>query len=196
MPDKIDVHENSAEKIKKQLRFTKSIMSATGYILILASVAIFGLMAYQNFKGIFVILRYEEDQPILVWFLNSYGNPLMIFVSGIFLAVIGIRMLGSAGRGEPSIIISEDRELLEPLISSAKKDAIQQYVVLASLSGFTGAFQKIGFTGLPLATVVLTLIFSALSFFDEPQFLELAKLTTGAFIGSFVQKGVDAVKLP
>jgi hypothetical protein len=61
-------------------------------------------------------------------------------------------------------------------------------VRLSSLSGFTGAFQKMGLTGLPLATVTLTLIFAGLAIYDKQSFLDLAKLTLGAFIGSFVQK--------
>jgi hypothetical protein len=40
-----------------------------------------------------------------------------------------------------------------------------------------------------LATIGLTIFFSLLSL-KSPQFLDLAKLTLGAFIGSFVQKQV------
>ena len=92
------------------------------------------------------------------------------------------------------VIPQKDRALLEPLIKEANKEAINQYAILSSLSGFTGTFQKIGFSGLPLATVTLTLIFSFLSFFQQ-EFIELAKLTLGAFIGSFVQKGQDQLKM-
>ncbi len=37
------------------------------------------------------------------------------------------------------------------------------YVRLSSLSGITGFFQKIGVSGLPLATIFLTLIFALLT---------------------------------
>ncbi|MEM7770807.1 MAG: hypothetical protein AAF327_09875, partial [Cyanobacteria bacterium P01_A01_bin.37] len=74
------------------------------------------------------------------------------------------------------------------------KEAINQYVILSSLSGFTGTFQKIGFSGLPLATSALTLVFCALSFTND-EFMELAKLTLGAFIGSFVQRNVDTERI-
>lgn len=127
--------------------------------------------------------------------LRFYGDDILIFLAAIFLGLVALRLLFGAGRGVPRVIPLEDRPLLEPLIAAANKDAIAQYVILSSLSGFTGTFQKIGFSGLPLATSALTLIFSALSFLDA-EFLELAKLTLGAFIGSFVQKGVDAPKLP
>ena len=116
-------------------------------------------------------------------------------LSALALGYWGTRMLGAAGKGTQYVIPPEDRELLNPLITAGNENAIKQYVILSSLSGVTGTFQKIGFSGLPLATATLTLIFSALSFL-EAQFLELAKLTLGAFIGSFVQKGQDAPKLP
>jgi len=116
-----------------------------------------------------------------------------MLLGAFFLGFLGIRLLGAAGKGSPEVIPPEDRKLLEPLISAANHDAIREYVILASLAGFTGTFQKVGFSGLPLATVTLTLIFSALSFVEE-EFLELAKLTLGAFIGSFVQKGVDTIR--
>lgn len=140
-------------------------------------------------------LPLEPDQIPLVWVMQWYGYDLLILIGAIAAGVIGIRLLGAAGKGTPTVIPPEDRELLTELIKGEKKAAINLYVVLSSLSGFTGTFQKIGFSGLPLATVTLTLIFSGLSFF-QAEFLELAKLTLGAFIGSFVQKGRDAPKLP
>ena len=63
---------------------------------------------------------------------------------------------------------------------------IDQYVRLSSLAKFTGTFTQLGLTGLPLATIALTLFFALLSIF-KPDFLDLTKLTLGAFIGSFVQ---------
>jgi hypothetical protein len=64
-------------------------------------------------------------------------------------------------------------------------------VRLSSLSGATGTATKLGLTGLPLATVGLTIFFSAISIFGAQGFLDLAKLTLGAFIGSFVQRAVS-----
>jgi hypothetical protein len=60
----------------------------------------------------------------------------------------------------------------------------------------SGNFTKLGITGLPLTTVLLTLIFSLISLMPIPtqrgdNFLDLAKLTLGAFIGSFVQRQVE-----
>jgi hypothetical protein len=115
-------------------------------------------------------------------------------IGAAILGFVGLRLLGAAGKGVTYVIPPQDYDLLAPLIAEGKKEAIDLYVVLASLSGFTGTFQKIGFTGLPLATVALTLIFAWLSFYEDA-FLELAKLTLGAFIGSFVQKGTGATKI-
>jgi hypothetical protein len=54
-------------------------------------------------------------------------------------------------------------------------------------SGATGTFTKIGLTGLPLATILLT-IFLGVAGLVNAQFFDLAKLTLGAFLGSFVQR--------
>lgn len=172
----------------------KRVMSMTGYAMLLASIGLLVFLAYQYFKWPFVEAKPESEKEILIWVLQNFTDDIIIFLSAIFLSITGVRLLGAAGKGVPTTILDEDRELLEPLIKQANKEAINQYVILSSLSGFTGNFQKIGFSGLPLATVTLTLIFSALSFLDQ-EFLELAKLTLGAFIGSFVQKGAEGTRL-
>jgi hypothetical protein len=75
-----------------------------------------------------------------------------------------------------------------------KAEPVDQYVRLRSLSGMSGTFTKLGVTGLPLVTVFLTLLFSLVSLLPiarAENFLDLAKLTLGAFIGSFVQRQVE-----
>jgi hypothetical protein len=87
------------------------------------------------------------------------------------------------------IILEGDTPLLQPLIEPANEKAIDQYVRLSSLTGATGLATKLGLTGLPLITVALTLIFSALEIYKpNGGFMDLTKLTLGAFIGSFVQR--------
>ena len=54
----------------------------------------------------------------------------------------------------------------------------------------------IGLTGLPLTTVILTLVFAAIALLpidaeSKKSFMDLTKLTLGAFIGSFVQRQVE-----
>lgn len=90
------------------------------------------------------------------------------------------------------MIPEADRELLSPLIGQANEKAINQYIKLSSLTGATGTATRLGLTGLPLLTVALTLIFSALAIYKpEGEFMDLAKLTLGAFIGSFVQRAAS-----
>jgi hypothetical protein len=81
--------------------------------------------------------------------------------------------------------------LLAPLVTDGKTESIDQYVRLSSLAKFTGTFTQLGLTGLPLATIALTLFFSLLALVKPDDFLDLAKLTLGAFIGSFVQRQVE-----
>jgi hypothetical protein len=89
----------------------------------------------------------------------------------------------------PNVVLPpQDRKLLEDLIRDGNEKGIDQYVRLSSLSGTTGAATKLGLTGLPLATASLTIFFSALAIFGINGFLDLTKLTLGAFIGSFVQR--------
>jgi hypothetical protein len=87
------------------------------------------------------------------------------------------------------VILESDRQLLEEAIRAGNEKEIDQYVRLSSLTGATGFATKLGLTGLPLITVALTLIFAALNIYTkEVGFMDLTKLTLGAFIGSFVQR--------
>jgi hypothetical protein len=75
----------------------------------------------------------------------------------------------------------------------SNEKAIEQYVRLSSVVGATGTATRLGLTGLPLITVALTLIFSALELYKPGGgFMDLTKLTLGAFIGSFVQRAATA----
>jgi hypothetical protein len=87
--------------------------------------------------------------------------------------------------------------MVQDAVINGKSEAIDQYVRLRSLAGWAGTFTKLGITGLPLVTVVLTLIFSLIALLPlshADAFLDLAKLTLGAFIGSFVQRNVELRK--
>jgi hypothetical protein len=168
---------------------------AMGYTTILGALVLFAMLAWMVYNSKIPELAPAGD-GILLYLIQHYGYSLILFGAGVFLTLVGMQLIGKAGKGTQTIIPPDDRVLLAPLIAAGKKDSIDLYVTLSSLGGFTGTFQKIGFTGLPLATAILTLIFAGLSFLEDaqpPQFLELAKLTLGAFIGSFVQKGTDIV---
>lgn len=188
------VHDESHDS-ESSINRNRRIMGLTGYVMLAMSPLLFIFPLMQNLMSKKEIPPAPEKDGIFVWFMQFYDLELFSFLGALFLAFIGLRLLGAAGKAVPRVIPAEDRDLLEPLVRDANKEAIAQYVILSSLSGFTGTFQKIGFSGLPLATVTLTIFFCALSFV-KPEFIEFAKLTLGAFIGSFVQRGTDAGKLP
>ena len=196
----MDAEKPSNEQPQDQPRLpdrtevARRFMALSGYALVFCSAAVIGVLAY-GYSQYKRPPAPDHEVNLAVWALQVYGYELLLLFGGLALGWFGTRMLGAAGKGAQPVIPPEDRQLLSPLIAAANEPAIKQYVILSSLSGITGTFQKIGFSGLPLATVTLTLIFSALSFL-QPDFLELAKLTLGAFIGSFVQKGQEAPKLP
>jgi hypothetical protein len=176
------------------LRHPKQLMGIVGYLLLAASsfMAVI-ILTDRNFRSDRV-----SSPPVggseFIWFVQNYSDKILALVLIIFFSIVGLQLLGAAGKTAPRVIPDEDRDLLEPLVREANKEAINQYVILSSLSGFTGTFQKIGFSGLPLATATLTLLFCGLSF-AKPEFIEFAKLTLGAFIGSFVQRSSDTERL-
>ncbi len=86
-------------------------------------------------------------------------------------------------------------------------DPIGDWTKLVGLTGGTGVFRKLELSGMPLATILMTIMFCLLGvaapmlpdLLNKPPsrapfdgagtaFLEMAKLTLGAFIGSFVTK--------
>ena len=128
---------------------------------------------------------------------NFYGRilsvslaPALCIVSAIICTMVGIRLLRSSGVVATQVISPEDYPVLGPAISKGDEQAITQFIRLSSLSGVTGTFTKIGLTGLPLATIFLTIILAIMGLANS-QFFDLAKLTLGAFLGSFVQRQSD-----
>jgi hypothetical protein len=118
--------------------------------------------------------------------LNFYGRILSVFLSPLLLVIsagmcsfIGIRLLRAAGAVTREVIPDKEYKLLAEAISKGDEKAISQYIRLASLLGMTGTFEKIGLTGLPLATILLTIILAFLGLFN-PKLLDLAQ--------SYVQK--------
>jgi hypothetical protein len=154
------------------------------------------------FAGLLLIYAGLGGILLLVYSgITRYANPdigdilfVLTVVSFVaFTMILGARVIMSEYASLRYAISPEDRKLLEPLIVEANEKAIDQYVHLSSLSGATGAATKLGLTGLPLATVALTVFFSTLAIFQSQPggFMDLAKLTLGAFIGSFVQRAVS-----
>jgi len=126
-------------------------------------------------------------------YLSFFYPEMILCAIGVFSATLGVSLLRSAGAASippPGPIINPNEwKTLEPEVLKGSEDVVTQYVRLRSLTGFTGVFTKLGLQGLPLATIGLTIFFS-LMFLRKQEYLDLAKLTLGAFIGSFVQKQV------
>ncbi len=127
----------------------------------------------------------------LVRFLIPNAINIGLFLIALFSTYVGYRLVVASGAAKTVVIPPEDRELLSSLVQEGKAESIDQYVRLSSLAKFTGTFTQLGLTGLPLATIGLTLFFSLLTLFQPEQFLDLTKLTLGAFIGSFVQRQIE-----
>ena len=124
--------------------------------------------------------------------LGDFYPELLLCAIAVFVGLIGVSLLRSVGLATvvPGPVLNpKEWAMLAPQVKDGKEEPITQYIRLRSLAGFTGTFTMLGLTGLPLATIGLTIFFSLLSL-KGAHFLDLAKLTLGAFIGSFVQKQV------
>lgn len=85
---------------------------------------------------------------------------------------------------------------LEHLIEQLAVTNVQDLVLAQQNLGTAGFFNRIGLTGIPLAVAILSLVLYALFFIAKradysegaQAFLEMAKLTTGAFIGALSTK--------
>jgi|SRR5215217_6091533 len=122
---------------------------------------------------------------------SYYALPLMLIFTAVLFSGFGYLLLRSVGIANKQVIPPQDRDLVTNMIKEDNTTGIETYVRLSSLSGVAGFFQKIGVSGLPLATIFLSLAFAlmALAPLEQQQaFADLAKLTLGAFLGSFVQR--------
>jgi hypothetical protein len=119
-----------------------------------------------------------------------FFTHIILLITALVSAVIGYMLFRTAGAVSREVIPWSDRKLLSSMLTAGNSAGIDEYVRLSSLSGTTGFFTKIGLSGLPLATIGLTLIFALLSIGGNDNFAELAKLTLGAFLGSYVQRQV------
>ena len=135
----------------------------------------------------------NENSTPFVQILSAYLIQILIFATSLISLFVGYRLIIASGASPDQVIPPQDYQLLAPLVAEGKSESVDIYVKLSSLRGVTGFFTKLGLTGLPLATIALTLIFSILALFQSSNgaFLDLAKLTLGAFIGSFVQRQVE-----
>lgn len=185
--------EQQSERIGSQLGYGDRILAMSGYFLILAAVVSFGAIAFVKVlasHGPAATNRYESWLDLA----QHESSTLSLLLIGIVSASLGKRLLTSVRLADARTIPYEDLPLIRQAVIDGKPEPIDQYVRLRSLSGMSGNFTKMGITGLPLTTVLLTLVFSLISLMPLERansFLDLAKLTLGAFIGSFVQRQVE-----
>lgn len=131
---------------------------------------------------------------------KAYDISQLSVIGGLILAIVTtfllvIKTYSTQYTSASGAIPHEDRKLLESLISDQNSKGIELYIQIASLRGPTKAATTLGLTGLPLATIGLTIFFSFIALFKtDPNFFDLAKLTLGAFIGSFVQRSNEVIE--
>jgi hypothetical protein len=165
-----------------------------GCAFVLVSVSCFAIIAYVKMNQ---PVGGRSVQPSQNW-IDLAGQETCA-ISLLFVAVIagllGKGLFVSAHIGATAAIPYDDLHLVRQAVIDGKAEPIDQYVRLRALTGISGNFTKLGVTGLPLTTVFLTLVFSVISLLpsipNSSAFLDLAKLTLGAFIGSFVQGRVE-----
>jgi hypothetical protein len=174
-----------AERRREQIQRVLSMYS--GLFLFLFS----GLIAWGIYH--YISIRVLESKNFSETGFSAF--EVILLAAALFLVLTcvlyGARMMISEAQEAKLVITPEDRSLLEDLIRDGNEKGIDQYVRLSSLTGTTGTATKLGLSGLPLATVGLTLFFSIVAIFYPEGFMNLAKLTLGAFIGSFVQRNVS-----
>ena len=175
-----------------------TFVSGAGIIFLLIALFMFGLAAY------LFIPQKTQTKPEDVG-LVDFIPQLVVCGIGIFTSFLGVGLIRSAGFANriPSSVVSPAEWItLRDAVEKGDEDSVSQYIRLTSLTGITGLFAKLELRGLPLATIALTVFFTLLYAFNGREFLDLAKLTLGAFIGSFVQRQVGAgqssgkIKLP
>jgi hypothetical protein len=182
------------------IRQPSFIFLYSGLVFLWAGLVLFLLLGYILYRvsevGFPFIIGVEDrpEGPTGSDIYNFYGKiltvfmaPVLVAISALICTIIGIRLLRAAGAVSQQVIPPQDFALLAPAVRDGNEKAISEYIRLSSLSGITGTFTKVGLTGLPLATIILTITLSILGVFNA-KFFDLAQLTLGAFIGSYVQK--------
>ena len=142
---------------------------------------------------------------ILSIYVTLYLSPIMLVVVAFACSGVGLLLMRSVGAAQRRVIPPEDKDVLKELMVDDPSEGRRYYIELSSLTGWVGIFTKMNITGLPLATILLTLVFAVLSLpiwygpggDTQNIFPDLAKLTLGAFLGSYVQRQAgDGATLP
>lgn len=132
---------------------------------------------------------------ISIWFLGG----ILFNVQGNLTLRIGLAVL-SFVFALVCFTISPPNQArtLRKLLQKLEPEKVEDIAALQKSVGTAGFFNRIGLRGIPLAVALLALIFCGLTFLAQrlgyttdvaPAFLELTKLTVGAFIGSLTKGG-------
>jgi hypothetical protein len=130
---------------------------------------------------------------LMAKFTIAYMPTIIMFLSGIITAIVGSALLNTAGAAGRDVISKQDYPLLSGLIRAEKEKGIDLYIRLNGLTGLPGFFTKVGISGLPLATIGLTAFFTLFGLLPNAnsKLFDLANLTLGAFLGSYVQRQIS-----
>jgi hypothetical protein len=186
---------NADDEAGQSVQHHNRVLTFSGYAFVLVSVFCFGTIAYLKLQQ---SIGKTSAFRVQTWLdlMQQEAATISLLLIAVVAAMLGKSLLTSVHMGDARTIPYEDLPLVRQAVIDGKSEPIDQYVRLRALSGISGNFTKLGVTGLPLTTVVLTLIFSFIAIFTLDRntanaFLDLAKLTLGAFIGSFVQGRVE-----
>ncbi|MGH7388040.1 MAG: hypothetical protein ACREM3_01090 [Candidatus Rokuibacteriota bacterium] len=160
--------------------------------VLLFCAALFFLIAVGWLMAPLVGLLLRRELTLIYWYIPG---------AAAVAALIGFGLIRNVRVGRKVVIPRQDREVLGAALQRSE-DPVAEYIRLSGLIGVTGVFQKLGVSGMPLATILMTIVLCLLALtagilraqgFEIAQtlldgFMDLAKLTLGAFIGSFVTK--------
>lgn len=168
------------------------VYAALAFLAIaLLSLTIMGISVY--FIGQELVRSDAKDMDAKSTLLLA---PFFLFIIATTSSFVGYGLLRRAGAGSKPVIPIQDALVIDALLLKSA-DGIGDYIRLSSLTGVMGYFVKIGLSGLPLATILLSIFFALLAYRKDmnKEFLDLARLTLGAFIGSFVQRHITDPQL-
>jgi hypothetical protein len=168
-----------------KMPFYIALVSFVGLLMLIAAQIVLWFLYRKA-----ILLSDDPSTASLSLVFANYLPHLFLFLTGVGSYYIAFRLIAASGVDTRRVIPERDANIVGPAVATGNVAAINQYVRLSGLSGFTGIFTKFGWGGLSLATIALTLIFSGLSLVSD-SFLDLTKLTLGAFIGSFVQRQAE-----
>lgn len=139
-----------------------------------------------------IIQQNNSQSGSTISYLLVLAPAIFLFFAAVIAVVAAQNSLDASNPSAPDIMPPHDRKDLIARIVAGDKNSVSQYIRLRNLRGITGFFHKIELQGLPLATIFLTIIFTIMAILSDSEsssaLFDLAKLTLGAFIGSYVQR--------